>query len=377
MLIEFGCPWPMMMLNGTWTNAICRSGPVSAGSDFTNSALSDRFCLPAGTGWSDSWITPVRTWLWKFRPTPGRSMSGSTPTAFSSFGSPIPDRSSSFGDSIAPAQTMTSPPVWARWWRLCWRYSTPVQRPSSMIRREASAPVSKVRFGRAERGLEVRAVGREPLAVHDVDVVPAGALHVRAVEVLGPRVAQLETGVDECARGRVRVVESGVGQRQRAAMTGPRAGVVLLVLQLLEIRQAVLVRPAGRAPGGPAVVVRGVTTDVHHDVEVARTTGQLAARFERLPAVQPGLRLAEVLPVDVRPEQGVPDRRVMDVGRDVGPAGFEEEDLRGRILGQPVGHRGAGGAGPDDDVVVVGHGRQPRVWSRNGRNGTLSWKFAM
>ena len=33
MLTEFGWPWPTMMLNGTWTNAICRSGPVSAGSD--------------------------------------------------------------------------------------------------------------------------------------------------------------------------------------------------------------------------------------------------------------------------------------------------------------------------------------------------------
>ena len=50
MLIEFGWPWPTMMLNGTWTNAIWRSGPVSAGSERTNSALSERFCLPGGTG---------------------------------------------------------------------------------------------------------------------------------------------------------------------------------------------------------------------------------------------------------------------------------------------------------------------------------------
>ena len=106
--MEFGCPWPTMMLNGTWTNAICRSGPVSAGSDFTNSALSDRFCLPGGTGCSASWMTPVRTWLWKFLPTPGRSTTVSMPTAFSSAGSPIPDSSSSFGDSMAPPQTTTS-----------------------------------------------------------------------------------------------------------------------------------------------------------------------------------------------------------------------------------------------------------------------------
>ena len=154
MLIEFGWPCPTMMLNGTWTNAICRSGPVSAGSDRRNSALSDRFWWPGGTGCGDSWMTPVSTWLWKLRPTPGRSTSGSTPTALSSAGSPIPDSSRSLGDSIAPAETMTWPVsvVCARWWRLPLRYSTPVQRPSSMSRREASASVSKVRFGRARAG---------------------------------------------------------------------------------------------------------------------------------------------------------------------------------------------------------------------------------
>ena len=38
-----------------------------------NSALSDRFWCPAGTGCGDSWMTPVSTWLWKFRRRPGRS----------------------------------------------------------------------------------------------------------------------------------------------------------------------------------------------------------------------------------------------------------------------------------------------------------------
>ena len=80
MLIEFGWPWPTMMLNGTWTKAIWRSGPVSAGSDLQNSALSERFCLPGGTGCGDSWMTPVRTWLWKFLPDAGQVDDGSMPS---------------------------------------------------------------------------------------------------------------------------------------------------------------------------------------------------------------------------------------------------------------------------------------------------------
>ena len=131
----------------------------------------------------------------------------------------------------------------------------------------------------------------------------------------------------------------------------------------------VLVRPAGRAAGGPAVVVRGVAADVHHDVEVARATGQLAARLEGLAAVEPGLRLAEVLPVHVRAEQRVPDRRVVDVRRHVRPAGLEQQDLRGRVLGQPVGDDRTGRAGPDDDVVE----RRPCALSPasgRGRAGT-------
>ena len=60
-----------------------------------------------------------------------------------------------------------------------------------------------------------------------------------------------------------------------------------------------------------------------------------------------------------------------------GPPASSSRTLVVRILGQPVRDDGAGGAGPDDDVVELGHVGQPSFWSRNGRNGTLSWKFAM
>ena len=60
-----------------------------------------------------------------------------------------------------------------------------------------------------------------------------------------------------------------------------------------------------------------------------------------------------------------------------GAAGLEQQDRDLRILGQPVRDHGSGSPGPDDDVVVLGHLGQSSFWSRNGRNGTLSWKFAM
>ena len=82
-----------------------RPGP--AGSDFRNSALSERFWLAGRDRLRHSWITPVRTWLWKFLPTPGRSTALDAVLP-SSAGSPMPDSISSFGDSIAPTQTMTS-----------------------------------------------------------------------------------------------------------------------------------------------------------------------------------------------------------------------------------------------------------------------------
>ena len=84
-----------------------------------------------------------------------------------------------------------------------------------MSSRDASASVVEGQVRAAERRLEVRPVRGEALAVDHVDVVPAGAFHGRAVEVVRGRVAQLEAGVDERLRRRVGVVLAGV--RETAA----------------------------------------------------------------------------------------------------------------------------------------------------------------
>ena len=78
MLTEFGCPWPTMMLNGTCTNAICRSGAgqlrigLAEERRLREVLTSLRHRLRALPG-----SRPVRTWLWKFSPTPGGGASTS------------------------------------------------------------------------------------------------------------------------------------------------------------------------------------------------------------------------------------------------------------------------------------------------------------
>ena len=190
MLIEFGCPWPTMMLNGTWTKAICRSGPDSAGSDFTKSALSERFCLPGGTGCGDSWMTPVSTWLWKFSPTPGRSTDGFDPDGLQL---PLDRRSrraagargfdrSGTDDDLGGRAGLVGPSVL----EVLDTGAAAIlddEARGQCIRRERQVRPPERRF---EIGLECG----DALAGDDVDVMPARPNHVRAVEVVGGRVAQ-------------------------------------------------------------------------------------------------------------------------------------------------------------------------------------------
>jgi len=51
--------------------------------------------------------------------------------------------------------------------------------------------------------------------------------------------------------------------------------------------------------------------------------------------------------------------RNIDPHRIVGWAGFQQQDLRVRVLGEPVGHYATGRTSADDDVVVIGHSAPP------------------
>ena len=297
-----------------------------------------REVLPArGTGFVHSRITPVSTWLWKFSPTPGRSTFVSIPYGRRFCVAPIPESAGACGDSIAPPQTITSRVARAVVSWPSFRYSTPTHRPFSRISRVACECVLEVRFSRYEHRIEVALLGRVPLAVLDVDVVPTDALHVRAVEVVGRREAQLDARVDERLRRRVRLVQARVRHVQRASLAAGRVRVVLLILQLLEVREALGEAPAGAAVVGPVVVVRGVAADVHHDVEVARPARHLPAGLVGRQAVEALLRDAQVAPVDRAAEERVPEGGVRDVLGISAAAGLEREHGDVGDLGEPGG----------------------------------------
>ena len=244
----------------------------------------------------------------------------------------------------------------------------PLERQPRRLRRVDQRDVAAARQGRIQ-------VGRRhvvALAVLDVQVVPAHAFHLRAVEVVRPREAEFEAGVVERLGGGVRLMQPDRHHAERPAVAGNRAGVVLLVFQLLEIRQDVVVAPARGALVGPGVEVRAVPADVHHDVEVAGAAGQPPARFGHAPTAELRLRHALVAPVHRRllNEGPVPgDGDVLaHVRRNVAAAGLHHRDGDVGVLAQPGGDDAAGSAGANDDVVVSVHG--PRSLSTAPRPGS-------
>ncbi len=234
------------------------------------------------------------------------------------------------------------------------RAGVPVEEQPGALRVGAQGQVRPV-----ERGLQIGGQRALAAAVGHVDVVPAGAEEAApgpvGVEVGDLLVPQFDGRVDEGAGDRVGAVQPGVGDPLGAAGAGGGGGDVLLALQQGEVREHVLVRPAGRALVGPVVEVRGVAPDVHHDVEVAAAAGGLAARLVGAAAVEPGLRGAGVAPVHGAAEELVPGGRVVHLGRDPGAARLQDEDGGVRVLGEPVREHAARGARSHDDVVVLFH----------------------
>ena len=223
------------------------------------------------------------------------------PSCASRSPSPIPDNSRTFGESMAPQQTTTSraggdPPALAAPTDL--DPGAPASREGKPRRLGAvdQAQVAPAFQSRIEIG------GRHVVtqAVLDVEMMPAGTFHLWTIEVIGARESQLLAGVEESLGGRVRLVQSCRLHPQRPAMAGDRASVVLLVLQLLEVRQHIVVAPARTALVGPGVEIRPVTPDVHHDVEIAGSARQPPAWLRQPPAVQVRLRDALVRPVGDR-----------------------------------------------------------------------------
>ena len=140
----------------------------------------------------------------------------------------------------------------------------------------------------------VRGAAAHPAALGQLeaaDALLAGAVEIRVVLVAG-----LLCGLEQRVNDRMH--RAALGYRHRAA--DPVVGVLaaLVVLRALEVRQHIVVAPAGAAGSGPGVVVGAVAADVDHRVDRAAAAEHLAAREVQAAVVEPGLGLALEIPVE-------------------------------------------------------------------------------
>ena len=218
-------------------------------------------------------------------------------------------------------------------------------------------------------GCQVGISRADPLPAVDGQVGPAHALLPGAAEVIGDRAADLGQGLGERDRDRMpaRLRDRGDPDRAcRAAQARVAAGGVLAAP---EVRQQVRISPAGRPARGPAVIDRPVAAHVRHGVDRAGPAQRPAPGVGHRPGI--GLRAGDVSPVRRGAQQFRPRVRH---GHRPGPrraAGFQQQHPGAGILAEPGGQHAAGRAGPDDDVVELGH-RIPSVWVPGPATGRSS-----
>ena len=146
-----------------------------------------------------------------------------------------------------------------------------------------------------ERGAQVR-VGRAvapPVTLGQLEAADAllpGAVEVGVVLVSG-RPGGLEHRVDERAH------RAALGHLDRTTDTVKLVLAALVVLGPPEVRQHLVVAPAVESRRRPAVVVGPVAADVDHRVDRAAAAQHPPPRQEQPAVAEPGLRLAEQIPV--------------------------------------------------------------------------------
>ena len=198
-------------------------------------------------------------------------------------------------------------------------------------------------------GMEIRDRGAAtpPVALRDLEA--ADAVLVLSVVVR----VRVETGFDGRLDTRIheRVHRATVGHRERPADPVVVALPALVVLRTAEVRQHVLVAPAGETHGGPLVVVGSVATDVDHRVERARAAEHAPTWHVGAAAGKPWLCLRDEVPVDAALQERTERERHVDLRVGVGGPGFDHRDPNVRILAQAGGEHAARRAGSDDHVV--------------------------
>ncbi len=203
-----------------------------------------------------------------------------------------------------------------------------------------------------EHRLEEAARRRPAPAALLVDVERARALVVTGIEVGDALDARL-------LGGRTEIVEDWPMHARRldAPFAAGRVRGALaekMALVLAEVRQHVVIAPAGEPKLAPVVVVGGLAAHVDHGVDRGRAADHLAARIIEAAAVKPLLGLGLEHPVRARiaDSEQIADRDV-EPNPVIVAAGFQQQDALAGIGRQAVRQHAAGRARADDDIVVV------------------------
>jgi hypothetical protein len=158
--------------------------------------------------------------------------------------------------------------------------------------------------------MNVGASGTATLAVFLRHLIDAYPLLSHAIEIFRVGKLQLLRGLKEIRDERI-----ARAQFRYIHRTFPAVVLVIKVFiafRLSEIRQHIVVRPAGVPERGPPVVIGAMSTDINHRVDRARATERTSTGLIPAPPVEPPLRHGLERPiVDFRwQHQRSRDRRI-------------------------------------------------------------------
>ncbi len=199
-------------------------------------------------------------------------------------------------------------------------------------------------------GRQIRLGRAAAFAVLMRDLIQEGTLLFKAV-VVGIQGDAVQCGGIEKHPTQGAVV-ARVGHVQGAALAVKGVVELLVIFRTPEIRQYLVVGPAGVAERGPMIVVPAVAAHVEHGVDGAGTAQRLAARLIAAPPLQAGLRHGLVgIIVDARRHHRHHAGRGMDQHAGIAPAGFEQCHRHARVFRHARSQRTAGRAGAHDHVI--------------------------
>ena len=205
----------------------------------------------------------------------------------------------------------------------------------------------------AARRLQIGSSRRATPPLPGVHLVIAGTGDVAPAEIRRARNADFRRGIEK--RIGERIHPAGVLDPDSAFIAMKLVRAALLTLRFPEVRQDILIGPAGSAHLLPDRIVGGHAAHVDQAVDRARAAQHLPAQRRNPTSSQVRLRIGLEVPHEPRIGQdlGEPHRQANPATR-ILRSGFEQEDAGAAILAQPRGNHRAARACADHHEVIFG-----------------------